>query len=109
MGKGGKKSKHSKKFVKKVAGIEPGKRKDAGLSNVIILEASSTKHNQSKKLSKYQLKDLPFPYTNQQQLELSLNHSLGPEFNTRLNHRHLVRPDVLIKPGVVIQPADNPV
>jgi len=109
VGKGGKKSKHSKKFVKKVAGIEPGKRKDAGLSNVIILEASSTKHNQSKKLSKYQLKDLPFPYTNQQQLELSLNHSLGPEFNTRLNHRHLVRPDVLIKPGVVIQPADNPV
>jgi U3 small nucleolar RNA-associated protein 14 len=95
--------------VKKVAGVEPGKRKDAGLSNVIILEANSTKHNQSKKLSKYQLKDLPFPYTNQHQLELSLNHSLGPEFNTRLNHRHLVRPDVLTKPGVVIQPADKPV
>ncbi|PLW16218.1 hypothetical protein PCANC_12510 [Puccinia coronata f. sp. avenae] len=109
VGKGSKKAKHSKKFVKKVAGVEPGKRKDAGLSNVIILEANSTKHNQSKKLSKYQLKDLPFPYTNQHQLELSLNHSLGPEFNTRLNHRHLVRPDVLTKPGVVIQPADKPV
>ncbi|PLW49081.1 hypothetical protein PCANC_12171 [Puccinia coronata f. sp. avenae] len=105
IGQGSKKAKHSKKFVKKVAGVEPGQRKDAGFSNVIILEANSARHNQLKKLSKHQLKDLPLPFNNQHQLELSLNHSLGPKFNTRLNHRHLVHPDVLTKPGVVIQPA----
>ncbi|KAA1105007.1 hypothetical protein PGTUg99_004958 [Puccinia graminis f. sp. tritici] len=109
VGKGGKKAKHSKKFVKKVSGVEPSKRQDAGKQNVIILEGKSTKHNGSKKLNKYQLKDLPFPYTNRHQLELNLGHSIGPEFNSRLAHRHLTRPDVLSTPGVVIQPADKPV
>lgn len=110
VGKGSTKSKHSKKFIKKIGGVEPNKRLDSNMSNVIILEqASKTKTTNAKKLSKYQLKDLPFPYTNQQQLELKLNHAIGPEFNTRLNHRHLTRPDVLLKPGVVIEPVDKPV
>jgi U3 small nucleolar RNA-associated protein 14 len=109
VGKGGKKAKHSKKFVKKVSGVEPSKRQDAGKQNVIILEGKSTKHNGSKKLNKYQLKDLPFPYTNRHQLELNLGHSIGPEFNSRVAHRHLTRPDVLSTPGVVIQAADKPV
>ncbi|KAI7944473.1 hypothetical protein MJO28_010168 [Puccinia striiformis f. sp. tritici] len=122
VGKGGKKSKHSKKFVKKINGIDPTKRKDYGKDNLIILEqqhpsstSSSTtnkkkiSNNNAKKLSKYQIKDLPFPYTNQNQLELKLNHSIGPEFNTRSIHRHLVRPDTLIKPGVIINPVDKPV
>ncbi|EGG00743.1 uncharacterized protein MELLADRAFT_93061 [Melampsora larici-populina 98AG31] len=104
VGKGARKSKHSKKFIKKIPGIDPESRSDAKLSNVII---SQKKH--LKKVTKYQTKTLPFPFTSKSQHEHSLRQSLGPEFNTNLQHRHLVRPQVLSYPGQIIEPVQNPV
>ncbi|KAH9811274.1 small-subunit processome [Melampsora americana] len=104
VGKGARKSKHSKKFIKKIPGIDPESRSDAKLSNVII---SQKKH--LKKVTKYQTKTLPFPFTSKSQHEHSLRQSVGPEFNTRLQHRHLVRPQVLSYPGQIIEPVQNPV
>ena len=62
-GRGVKKSRNPKKFIKKVAGIDVAKRHDFGKSNVIISE------KKDKKAAKYQTKDLPYPYTSAAQYE----------------------------------------
>ncbi|KAI8457310.1 Utp14 protein-domain-containing protein [Phakopsora pachyrhizi] len=102
-GKGAKKSRHSKKFYKRVEGIKPDQRLDSTLSNVIISEKKNFK-----KVLKYQTGSLPFPYTSSSQLEHKMRQSFGPEFNTKDQFRHLVRPDVLLYPGQIIEPVSEP-
>lgn len=75
-GKGAKKSKNARKFVKKIDGVDASQRKDAKLNHVIISE------RKDKKAAKYMLKDLPFPYTSAAQHEHKLRTPMGPEWST---------------------------
>lgn len=97
-GKGVKKAKNAKKFITKIAGIEPASRQDANYTNVIISE------KKDKKAAKYLLKDLPFPYTSAAQHEHKLRQPLGPEFSTATVLRDQTMPRILIKPGATIRP-----
>ncbi|GAA5983323.1 hypothetical protein JCM10908_000241 [Rhodotorula pacifica] len=100
-GKGAKKAKNARKFVKKIDGVDASQRKDAKLNHVIISE------RKDKKAAKYMLKDLPFPYTSAAQHEHKLRTPMGPEWSTSTILRDQTIPAVLVKPGVTIRPVDR--
>ncbi|GAA5863261.1 hypothetical protein JCM3774_000832 [Rhodotorula dairenensis] len=100
-GKGAKKAKNARKFVKKIDGIDASQRKDAKLNHVIISE------RKDKRAAKYMLKDLPFPYTSAAQHEHKLRTPMGPEWSTSTILRDQTIPAVLVKPGVTIRPVDR--
>lgn len=75
-GKGAKKAKNARKFIKKIDGVNASERKDAKMNHVIISE------RKDKKAAKYMLKDLPFPYTSAAQHEHKLRTPMGPEWST---------------------------
>lgn len=88
--------------VKIIPGLDPSKRKDANMSNVIINE------RRDKKLDKYRAKELPYPYTSAQQYQASIAQPIGPEWNTTTQNQRLVMPRVLqTKPGAVIKPVQR--
>ncbi|KAJ0977738.1 hypothetical protein J5N97_013212 [Dioscorea zingiberensis] len=74
------------------------KRKDAKLKHVIISEKTD------KKAEKLLLKTLPFPFTSKEVYEQSIRMPIGPEFNPAISVRALNRPEVVKKPGVIIEP-----
>ncbi|CAN0889043.1 U3 small nucleolar RNA-associated protein 14 [Linum grandiflorum] len=74
------------------------KRKDARLKHVIISEKID------KKAEKLQTKKLPFPFTSKEVYEQSMRNPIGPEFNPVSTFGPLVRPEVVKKPGVIINP-----
>lgn len=78
------------------------KRKDAKLNNVIINE------EEDKKFSKYQLSQLPYEFGNKRQYERSLAQPLGPEWNTLSSHSKLTKPSIVVRPGLTIDPLENP-
>ncbi|WFD28286.1 hypothetical protein MNAN1_003294 [Malassezia nana] len=84
--------------IKKVAGIDPRKRKDHHMEHVIINEKLD------KKASKYKAKDLPFPYTSAAQYEAAMRTPIGAEWNTRTQHQRLTLPRVTTKMGQRIDP-----
>ncbi|EEB09239.1 U3 snoRNP protein Utp14 [Schizosaccharomyces japonicus yFS275] len=88
--------------VKKVAGLDPSKRKDAKLKNVIINEKRN-KHN-----AKLTVSHVPFPFESREQYERSLQVPMGPEWTTRATHHKVVAPHVVTKKGKVIQPLKAP-
>ncbi|KZO95969.1 Utp14-domain-containing protein [Calocera viscosa TUFC12733] len=90
-----------KKFTKTVPGVLPTERADAGKKNVIINE------KRDKRGGKYQLKDLPWPYTNTGQFERMVEQPLGSEWNTRTIHQRLTVPRVVTKMGTVIDPLEK--
>lgn len=49
------------------------------------------------KAAKYQVQDIPFPYTSRAQYERSLEAPLGTEWNTRLGHQKAILPRVSAK------------
>ncbi|KAG8979889.1 hypothetical protein FRC05_007332 [Tulasnella sp. 425] len=76
-------------------------RRDSGKAHVIISEKRDAK------AAKYQVKDIPFPYTSRAQYERSLEAPLGREWNTRLGHQKAVLPRVSAKMGTVIEPLEK--
>ncbi|KZT55054.1 Utp14-domain-containing protein [Calocera cornea HHB12733] len=90
-----------KKFTKSVPGVLPTERADAGKKNVIINE------KRDKKGGKYQVKDLPWPYTSKGQFERMVEQPLGSEWNTRTVHQRLTVPRVVTKMGTVIDPLEK--
>eukprot|EP00742_Colponemidia_sp_Colp-10_P011047 GILJ01012217.1.p1 GENE.GILJ01012217.1~~GILJ01012217.1.p1 ORF type:complete len:905 (-),score=233.95 GILJ01012217.1:34-2550(-) len=90
--------KTQQKPKKPIDGIEKEKRKDAKLKKVIITE------KRDKKAAKYQVVDVPYPFTSKEQYEQSLRHPLGREWNTTAVYQRLIQPEVVTKPGVVITP-----
>lgn len=106
---GGKGVKQSKKqaearkarFTRTTAGLDPSKRKDASMENVIINQ------KRDKKADKYMSKDVPYPYTSRAQYEMAMRNPLGPEWNTRTQHQRLTLPRVVTKPGKVIKPLER--
>jgi len=88
--------KKRKRFTKDV-GPAP-KRKDEGLSNVIINEKSN------EVFAKHQVPGVPFPYTNKVEFERSIRQPIGGHWNTPSVHNKLIEQRVRIKPGVTIDP-----
>ncbi|PWN34096.1 Utp14-domain-containing protein [Meira miltonrushii] len=90
-----------KQFTKTTAGLDPTKRKDFGMSNVIINQ------KRDKKADKFKSDDVPFPYTSRAQYEMAMRNPLGPEWNTRTQHQRMTLPKVLTKPGKAIKPIEK--
>ncbi|KAI9060479.1 Utp14-domain-containing protein [Trametes sanguinea] len=90
-GIGTKKAPPKPHLVKKVAGIDPTTRADYKKAHVIISE------KRDKKAAKYQVKDLPYPYTSKAQFERSMEMPLGTEWNTRLGFQRATLPKVVTK------------
>lgn len=88
-----------KKFIKKTQGVETKDRKDANKSNVIISEKT-----EKRPLSKYSLKDIPYPYTSRAQYEKALQNPVGQEWNSKQSSMRMSAPKIQLKPGQVIQP-----
>ncbi|KAJ7252701.1 Utp14 protein-domain-containing protein [Mycena haematopus] len=65
--------------------------------NIIISE------KRDKKLAKYQVKDLPYPFTSRAQFERSMEAPLGAEWNTRIGFQKGTLPRVVKKMGMVIE------
>ena len=84
--------------LKRITGIDPAKRKDANMSNVII------SHRRDKKLDKYTQKDLPHPYTSKAQYQSAMRQPLGKEWNTHIESQRLNLPRVTKKPGSIVKP-----
>ncbi|KIO31825.1 hypothetical protein M407DRAFT_217071 [Tulasnella calospora MUT 4182] len=76
-------------------------RRDSGKSHVIISEKRDVK------AAKYQVKDIPFPYTSRAQYERSLEAPLGTEWNTRLGHQKAILPRVVAKVSCFITHRNN--
>ncbi|KAJ7135051.1 Utp14-domain-containing protein [Mycena crocata] len=92
------KSKPKPQFVKKLPGIAPSDRADHNKANIIISE------KRDKKAAKYQVKDLPYPFTSRAQFERSMDAPLGAEWNTRVGFQKGTLPRVVKKMGTVIEP-----
>lgn len=96
-------SSKKRKFVKKIKGIvKKDKRKDKNLKNVIINEKVN------KKNLKYQSSSVSFPYENKEQYERSLRMPIGQEWVSRSSHQKLIKPRILTKPNMVIDPLKAP-
>ncbi|KDQ20262.1 hypothetical protein BOTBODRAFT_392238 [Botryobasidium botryosum FD-172 SS1] len=100
-GVGTKKRAPNPKYVKVIPGVDPTKRADHGKAHVIISE------KRDKKASKFQVKDLPFPYTSKAQFERSMDVPLGSQWNTRIGFQKGTLPRVVKKMGTVIDPLEK--
>ncbi|KAL2315201.1 U3 snoRNP protein Utp14 [Schizosaccharomyces pombe] len=98
----GVKQRKTKPKVKKIAGLDPSKRKDSKLKHVIINE------KRNKKAAKLTADSVPFPFESREQYERSLNLPMGPEWTTRASHHKAVAPRVVTKRGKVINPIKAP-
>ena len=78
-------------LIKKIAGVDPKSRADYNKRHVIISE------KRDKKAAKYQVQDLPFPYTSKAQFERSMDTPLGAEWNTRVGFQRGTLPKVIKK------------
>lgn len=90
-GAGTKKAAPKPYLIKKVAGVDPTTRADHKKAHVIISE------KRDKKAAKYQVKDLPFPYTSKAQFERSMDTPIGAEWNTRVGFQRGTLPKVVKK------------
>lgn len=97
-GKGARHKPRNPALVHRTAGLDPEKRKDRAMDNVIINERLD------KKAAKFKAKDLPYPYTSAAQYEAAMRQPLGAEWNTRTQHQRLVLPRVTTKMGQRIDP-----
>jgi U3 small nucleolar RNA-associated protein 14 len=75
----------------KIPGIEKNKRSDANKKHVVISE------KRDKKAAKFQIRDVPYPYTSRAQYEASLATPLGKEWNTQTGFQKSTLPRVLHK------------
>ncbi|EIW64453.1 Utp14-domain-containing protein [Trametes versicolor FP-101664 SS1] len=100
-GTGTKKAPPKPHFIKKIAGVDPTTRADYKKTHVVISE------KRDKKAAKYQVKDLPFPYTSKAQFDRSMEVPLGTEWNTRLGFQRATLPKVVTKMGKLITPLEK--
>jgi len=92
--------KAKKPKVKKPVVIKSKKRKAA--QNVIL----SNKRN--KKVAKYLVEKLPYPFTSRAQYEQSLKNPLGSDWNTMRTYAQGIKPSVLTRNGNIIDPIEAP-
>ncbi|KAH9849186.1 Utp14 protein-domain-containing protein [Lenzites betulinus] len=88
-------------LVKKLAGVDPTTRSDYRKAHVIISE------KRDKKAARYQVRDLPYPYTSRAQFERSMEVPIGTEWNTRVGFQRATLPKVVTKMGTLIAPLEK--
>ncbi|KAH8923494.1 small-subunit processome [Atractiella rhizophila] len=103
-GKGVKKQKTDKKYIKNIPGIDRNERTDAKLGHVIISE------KKDKRATKYLVKDLPWPYTSEAQFRKTMARNIGKEWNTAQSLRDMTRDGgeggVTVKRGATVRPLE---
>ena len=75
-----------------------GKRKDSKLKNVMISD------KRIKTAAKYKIADFPHPFTSSEEYEKSLQVPLGPEWNASHVVRKNAAPEILLRPGRIVEP-----
>jgi U3 small nucleolar RNA-associated protein 14 len=78
--------------------IEKRRRKDDGKKNVII----SAKR--AKKTAKFQIENIPYPYSSREQYERAMAGSMGKEWNVTGAVKAMTRPEILTRAGKMIRP-----
>ncbi|KAJ4747775.1 U3 small nucleolar RNA-associated protein 14 [Rhynchospora pubera] len=76
------------------------KRKDAKFDHVIISETIN------RKAEKLMATSLPFPFTSKEAYEGNMRMPIGPDFNPASALSALNRPEIIKKPGLIIQPIE---
>lgn len=87
-----------KVILKKRDGLDPRRRKDAHLANVIIHE------RRPKKALKLMVEKVPYPYKSREEYEQSLRKPTGREWNCATNFAKKVAPRVQVRVGSIIEP-----
>jgi U3 small nucleolar RNA-associated protein 14 len=104
-GAGTKQRKKTKKVAKKLRAperkVEPKKRADDDKPTVIINE------KRVKKLSKFKLAEVPYPFTSAEQYERSMAGAVGSDWNTTKGFKDLTRPEIITRAGKIIAPASK--
>jgi len=77
------------------------KRLDNKLQGVQINE---TEDRDKKFAQKYNVKELPHPYTSAKQYDALMSMPVGKEWNTHDSYKRLIQSDVLTKAGTIIKP-----
>ena len=57
-----------------------------------------------KKNSKYCVDVVPYPYTSREQYERAMKGAIGREWNVSSAVRKMTRPEIVSRPGVIINP-----
>ncbi len=78
--------------------IERRKRKDDGKKNVII------NAKRIKKTAKFQLENIPYPFTSREQYEKAMGGAIGKEWNVTTAVKNMTRSEVITKAGKIIKP-----
>ncbi|CAE1251035.1 UTP14 [Acanthosepion pharaonis] len=79
------------------------RRKDDRLGHVIINE------KKDKVISAYQVKEVPFPFTDAKTFARSIRAPIGKEWNSQIALNKLTEPKVTTKSGTIIKPIDKSV
>ena len=94
-----KRRQHSKDKKRKAQEAElRANRKDAKKQKVIINE------KRDKKVAKYLLDTVPYPFKTREQYEASIRAPIGKEWNTASSHEKMTKPAVIVKSGSIINP-----
>ena len=93
-----KKMQKKKRVAEAAAKAKRDARRDKDLKHVIISE------KRNKHVAKYNVEAVPYPFKSRAEYEASLRNPLGPEWNTTDAHSALVRPQVVVEAGAVIDP-----
>jgi len=76
-------------------------RKDRLLPGVILSEAENPA------IRKFQVKEVPYPFTSVEEFEASMRHPIGREWNPPSAHAAFCQPAVVTKMGSVIKPMNK--
>ncbi|KAI9761768.1 MAG: hypothetical protein M4579_000862 [Chaenotheca gracillima] len=83
------------RVTKTIAGVAPGKRRDAKMDKVMMNE------KRIKKNDRYLAGSLPHPFESRQQYERSLRLPVGPEWTTKETFQDATKPRVMVKQGII--------
>jgi U3 small nucleolar RNA-associated protein 14 len=78
--------------------IPKRQREDDGKKNVII------NAKRIKKVAKFQIENIPYPYTSREQYERAIAGAMGSEWNVSGAVKNMTRPEVLTRAGKMIRP-----
>lgn len=95
----GVKPKRRKRFIFNPPKVLP--RKDDKKDNVIINESKDTR------IKVHQVSELPFPFTSVSDFEATVRAPIGNTFIPETAHRKLIKPAVIVKTGIIIEPMDE--
>ena len=78
--------------------VQKRRRKDDGKKNVII------NAKRMKKTAKFQIENIPHPYSSRDQYERAMAGAMGAEWNVSGATKNMTRPEILTRAGKIIRP-----